>query len=100
MGGRKQRITLNLDPPVQRRLEAVAALRGVSTLRYCSAAIDRALARDEANGALEQRPDNFDIKGLIALRKEIFGDQVLPGSAGDLIRDARDIRAAQLKDIL
>ena len=90
MAVRKQRITLDLDPPVQRRLEAVAALRGVSTLRYCSA----------ANGALEQRPDNFDIKGLIALRKEIFGDQVLPGSAGDLIRDARDIRVAQLKDIL
>ena len=99
MAAEKQRITLNLDPPVQRRLQAVAALKGLSTHRYCLAAIDWALTRDEANGVRGQRSDRVDIEGLIALRQGIFGDTVLPGSAADLIRDARDIRAAQLKDL-
>ena len=47
---------------------------------------------------LGQPSDPFDIEGLIALRKEIFGDKVLPGSSVDLIREAREIRDAQLKD--
>ena len=50
MAVRTQRITLDLAPPVQRRLEAVAARMGVSTHRYCLAAIDRALDTDEAHG--------------------------------------------------
>ena len=96
----KQRITLDLDPPVQRRRQAVAALQGLSTHRYCLAAIDRALTSDEANGVPGRRSDRVAIKALIALRQEIFGDTVLPGSAVDLMRDARDIRVAQLKDLL
>ena len=100
MAAGKQRITLDLDPPVQRRLQAVAALQGLSAHRYCLAAIDRALTSDEANGVRGQRSDRVDIEGLFALRQEVFGDTVLPGSAADLIRDARDIRAAQRKDIL
>ena len=32
---KKKRLTLDLDPPVQRRLKAVAALKGVSMRRYC-----------------------------------------------------------------
>ena len=100
MAAGKQRITLDLDPPVQRRLQAVAALQGHSTHRYCLAAIGRALTSDETNGVRGQRSDHVDIEGLIALRQEIFGDTVLPGSAVDLMRDARDIRAAQLKDLL
>ena len=100
MVARKQRITLDLDLPVQRRRQAVAALKGLNTHRYCLAAIDRALDTDEANGVPGRRSDRFDIKALIALRQDIFGDTVLPGSAVDLIRDARDIRVAQLKDLL
>ncbi len=34
----KQRITLDLDPPVQRRLQAVAARKGLSTHQCCQAA--------------------------------------------------------------
>lgn len=100
MAAGKQRITLDLDPPVQRRLQAVAALQGLSAHRYCLDAIDWALTRDEANGVRGERSDRVDIEGLVTLRQEIFGDTVLPGSAVDLIRDARELRDAQLKDLM
>ena len=98
MQAKKKRLTLDLDPPVQRRLKAVAALKGISMRQYCLTAIGKELAMDEANGVLDQPSGSFE--GLIALRKEIFGDKVLPGSSVDLIREAREIRDAQLKDIM
>ena len=97
---KKKRLTLDMDSPMQRRLKAVAALKGVSMRRYCLTAIDKELATDEANGVLGQPSGRFDIEGLIALRKEIFGDRVLPGSSVDLIRESRAIREAQLEDIM
>ncbi len=100
MQAKKKRLTLDLDPPMQRRLKAVAALKGISMRQYCLTAIGQELSKDEANGVSDQPPGRFDIEGLIALRKEIFGDRVLPGSSVDLIREAREIREAQLKDIM
>ena len=46
---KKKRLTLDLDPPVHRRLKAVAALKGISMRQYCLTAIDKELALDEAN---------------------------------------------------
>ena len=89
MQSKKKRLTLDIDPPVQRRLKAVAALKGVSMRRYCLAAIDRELARDEANGALNGA---FNIEWLIALQEEAFGDKVLPGDGAEFIRKARESR--------
>ena len=37
----KKRLTLDLDAPVQQRLKAVAALKGVSMRLYCQKAIER-----------------------------------------------------------
>ena len=85
----KKRLTLDLDPPVQRRLKAVAALKGISMRRYCLAAIDRELARDEANGALT---GTFNIEQFVALQEEAFGDKVLPGDGVEFIREAREAR--------
>ena len=90
MQAKRKRLTLDLDPPVQRRLKAVAALKGISMRRYCLAAIDRELARDEANGALT---GSFDIERLIALQEEAFGDEVLPGDGAEIIRAARQSRS-------
>ena len=45
-----------------------------------------------------QSTGHFDIDGLIALRKEIFGDRGLSGSSVDLIREAREIRDAETKE--
>ena len=47
---KRKRLTLDLDPAFQRRLKAIAALKGVSMRRYCHDAIDRELTKDEANG--------------------------------------------------
>ena len=87
---KKKRLTLDLDPPVQRRLKSVAALKGVSMRRYCLAAIDRELARDEAAGALA---GSFNIERLVALQEEAFGDKVLPGDGAEFIREAREARS-------
>ena len=92
---KKKRLTLDLDPPFQRRLKAVAALKGVSMRQYCQAAIDRELAKDEAigvGGASSKRPDH---EVLAELRWEIFRGKPLPGSSADLIREAREIRDAE-----
>ena len=90
MQTKKKRLTLDLDPPVQRRLKAVAALKGISMRRYCLAAIDKELARDEANGAFA---GSFNIERLIALQEEAFGDKVLPADGAELIREARESRS-------
>lgn len=87
---KKKRLTLNFDPPVQRRLKAVAARKGIGMRRYCRAAIDKELARDEANGAFA---GSFNIERLVALQEEAFGDEVLPADAAALVREARDSRS-------
>ena len=90
MQAKRKRLTLDLDPPVQRRLKAVAAIKGVSMRRYCLAAIDRELARDEADGALA---GSFNITRLVALQEEAFGETVLPGNGAEFIREAREARS-------
>ena len=89
---KKKRLTLDLDPPVQRRLKAVAALKGVSMRRYCLAAIDKELALDEANGVLGQAAGRFSFAKLEATRDDILGDRVLPGDSAEFIREARESR--------
>ena len=90
MQAKKKRLTLDLDAPVQRRLKAVAALKGISMRRYCQAAIDKELARDEANGAFA---GSFNIERLVALQEEAFGDTALPGDGAEFIRKARESRS-------
>lgn len=91
----RKRLTLDLDAPLQRRLKAVAALKGISMREYCQTAIEKELAEDEEQAIPEasrfSRADHF-----AALRKEIFGDRVLPGNSVDIIREMREERDAQL----
>ncbi len=89
MQAKKKRLTLDMDPPVQRRLKAVAAIKGISMRRYCLTAINRELDRDEANGALT---GTFNIERLVALQEEEFGDRILPGDGSEFIREARESR--------
>ena len=95
MQAKKKRLTLDLDPTFQRRLKAIAALKGVSMRGYCQAAIDRELTRDEANGMAGLLSDKPDHELFAELRQEIFGGKPLPGSSDDLIREAREIRDAE-----
>ena len=88
METKKKRLTLDLDPTFQRRLKAIAALKGVSMRGYCQAAIDRELTMDEANGMAGLLSDKPDHELFAELRQEIFGGKPLPGSSADLIREA------------
>ena len=92
MEAKKKRLTLDLDPPVQRRLKAVAALKGVSMRRYCLTAIDKELARDEANGLPGLLSGRSSFARLEASRDEILGDREFPGDSVDFIREARESR--------
>ena len=85
----KKRLTLDLDAPVQRRLKAVAALKGVSMRLYCQTAIERELANDEAQGLLSGR---FSFAKLEASRDEILGDRVFQGDSVEFIQQSRESR--------
>ncbi|MYB40771.1 MAG: hypothetical protein F4X76_00985 [Chloroflexi bacterium] len=89
----KKRLTLDLDAPLQRRLKAIAALRGVSMRQYCQTAIGKELDRDEAEG-IPVLPFGEAIERLAALQEEIFAGTTLPGDSADLIREAREQRAS------
>ena len=93
----KKRFTLELEPPVQRRLEAVAARKGVSTRRYCLVAIGKELDRDEANGASGPGFNREAFERLVAHREELFGSQPLPGDSVELLREVREMRDAEIE---
>ena len=97
MQAKKKRLTLDLDPAFQRRLKVIAALKGVSMRRYCQTAIDRELTKDEADGMGGVLSDKPDHELFAELRKEIFGGKPLPGSSAELIREAREIRDAEIE---
>ena len=89
---KKKRLTLDLDPPVHRRLKAVAALKGISMRQYCLTAIDKELALDEANSISRLPSSRSDSERFAELQENYFGDKVLPGSGADFIREARESR--------
>ena len=93
----KKRLTLDIDPNFQRRLKVISALKGVSMRRYCQSAIDREMTRDEANGLSGQSFDRLSFERVVARRGELFGGQPLPGDSADLIREAHEIRDAEIE---
>ncbi len=93
----KKRLTLDLDAPLQRRLKAVAALKGVSMRQYCQTAIEKELAEDEGGSEPDDWSHLSNAEYFARVRKEVLGGRRLPGSSVDLIREAREIRDAQLE---
>ena len=93
MEAKKKRLTLDLDPPVQRRLKVVAALKGISMRQYCLTAIGKELATDEANGMPGLPSGSSDAERFAELREKHFGGKALPGSGVDFIREARESRS-------
>ena len=94
MVAKKKRLALDLDPPVQRRLKTVAAIKGISMRQYCLTAITRELSKDEAQEVLNLPFGHEALDRLDTLRLEIFGDQVLPGDSVEFIREARESRTS------
>ena len=93
METKKKRLTLDMDPRVQRRLKVMAALKGISMRQYCLAAIDKELAQDEAAGVLDLAFGHEALDRLDALREEVLGNKVLPGDSAEFIREARESRS-------
>ena len=93
----KKRLTLDLEPTFQRRLKAVAALKGVTMRQYCYTAIDRELAQDEAQGVAGPVFGYSDAARFEELQKKYFGNDTLPGNGADFIREARESRDIQLE---
>lgn len=96
MEAKKKRLTLDLDPPVQRRLKVIAALKGTSMRQYCLAAIERELANDEATGAKSLPFGEEALSRLASLQAEVFGGRRVPGDSTELIREGRQARAKAL----
>ena len=93
MDARKKRLTLDLDPPMQRRLKSVAALKGISMRQYCQTAIDKELSRDEAQG-VERLPFGREaIDRFVAGQSELHGGKTMAGDSAEFIREARASRA-------
>ena len=93
MQAKKKRLTLDLDPPVQRRLKSIAAVKGISMRQYCLTAIDKELAKDEAKGVTSLPFGHEALDRLDTLRKEIFGDTILLGDSVEFIQEAREARS-------
>lgn len=89
------RLTLDLDPHLEHRLKTTAALRGISMVQYCQAAIDRELAKDEAQGVVSLPFGHEAIDRLAALREDTFGGEALPGDSAEFIREDREARSNQ-----
>lgn len=95
MDTQRNRLTLDLDPAFQRRVVAMAALKGISVRQYCQNAIDQELSRDEANGEHGRKFDLEAFERAAASRKELFGGKPLAGDSSDFIREAREIRESE-----
>ncbi|MCY4654884.1 MAG: hypothetical protein OXC95_17185 [Dehalococcoidia bacterium] len=91
----KNQLVLELDPEVKQRLEKAAAVKGISVRRYCLSAIERELAKDEANGPGDAFANKPDHEMFAELRREVFKGKPLPGNSVDLLREARDRRDGQ-----
>lgn len=98
MEAKRKRLTLDLEPAFQRRLKAIAALRGMSMRGYCLDAIDRELAKDESSISFGGVFDRQAFERVVANRQELFGGRPLPGNSADLIREAREIRDVETEE--
>lgn len=95
MAVEKSRLTLDLDPHLERRLKTTSALQGISMGQYCHAAIDKELARDEARAVAPLPFGHEAIARLAALREATFGGELLPGDSAEFIQEDREARLNQ-----
>ena len=95
MEAKKKRLTLDLDPPLQRRLKVIAALKGISMRQYCQAAIEKELAKDQAVGITALPSGDEALDRLASMQAEVFQGRQLSGDSADLLREARASRAKE-----
>ena len=100
MATAKKRLTLDIDPNLQRRLKAAAALKGITMREYCESILEEALNQELPNRIPNREARQQALDDLTALRKKIFGGRKLPGNSADIIREEREIRAEQIENRL
>jgi hypothetical protein len=79
---KRKRLTIDLDPPIQRRLKVIAALKGISMRRYCLGAIEKELAVDESEEAKALPFGEEALNHLSSLQAEVFGGRQVPWRFG------------------
>ncbi len=86
----RTRLTIELGDALRCRLEDVARRKGISLSEYCEQVMEKAVVEDEPKALT---PDEVDawLERLAKLRKETFGDRVLPDSV-PMIREMRGHR--------
>lgn len=95
MDTKRKRLTLDMDESMQRRLKAVAALKGISMRQYCLTAIDKELVKDANDGKSERAFDREAFERRIAHRDALLEGRSLSGDSAALIREAREARNAK-----
>ena len=96
MATAKKRLTLDIDPNLQRRLKSAAALKGITMREFCESTLETALNQDQSGDTRESGFDYEAFERTVALRKQIFGGRKLPGNSADIIREERELRAEQI----
>ena len=98
MEPKSNKLTLELDRELEVKLKIAARLKGVSVSQYCQSAIDERLSKDVLGFMLLGEFNKESIDRMAATRKRIFGGKRLPGDSADLLREAREIRNAQMDE--
>ena len=92
-----RKLTWDLVSAFQQWLKVIAARKNVSMPRYCQTVMDRVPRSEEANG-VSGCFDRQAFERVVARRKELFGNNPVSGDSVDLIREAREIRDAEIKN--
>ena len=96
MATTRKRLTLDIDPNLQRRLKAAAALKGITMRQYCESAFEEALSQEQPNVTPEGKSRRQKVDELLARSRELTGGRKFPGNSADIIRDERELRAEQI----
>ena len=86
-------LTIELDDALRCRLEDVARRKGISLSKYGEQVMEQAVAEDEPK-ALTYEEELAWLENLERLRKDIFGDRILPDSV-PMIRKMRGHRTSR-----
>jgi hypothetical protein len=89
----KSRFTLDMHTLFQKRLKVMAALKGITMREYCLAAIEKELARDEAEGTTSLPFGEAALDRLASLQEGSHEGHKPAGDSVELIREVRNARS-------
>ena len=96
MATARKRLTLDIDPDLQRRLKAAAALKGITMREFCENTLETALNQDQPKDASDGKSRRQKVDELLVRSRELTGGRKFPGNSADIIREERELRADQI----